>query len=175
MTGKTTETITIKHAASHVAGRRAPNLPAAIYGTIVATAIVAGLGERTSTSPTRALWILLASGLFFWAAHVYASLLAQRIQGMPTTWAEIRLVVSRDWPLFYACFPLAVPLVLALLGVLAGHMALGVATFIGVVTLAGWGVAFSRRAGYGPGGVVAAASVNAAIGLFIVGLKVAVR
>jgi hypothetical protein len=172
----TTETITVKHLASHVAGRRSPNLAAAIYGTIVATAIVAGLGERASVSPRRALWILLASGLFFWAAHVYSSLLAQRIQSRRRTRrADVRNTLSREWPLFYSSFPLAVPLVLGWLGVFSGHVALGVATFVGVATLIAWGIRFSRREGYGLAGIVAAASVNAAVGLFIVGLKVAVR
>lgn len=142
----------------------------------MATAIVAGLGERTSVSATRALWILLATALFFWAAHVYAALLAQRIQGrIPTTWTDVRVVMARESPLFYSSLPLAVPLVLSWFGFLSGHMALGVATLVGVVTLVGWGVAFSRREGFGLTGVVAAASVNAAVGVFIVGMKLAVR
>jgi len=172
----TTEPITVKHLASHVAGRRSANLAGAIYGTIVATAIVAGLGERVSVSAWRALWILLASGVFFWAAHVYASLLANRIQNRrPTRRTDVRAAFSHEWPLFYASFPLAVPLVLACFGVVPDHLALGAATFVGVLALAGWGVAFSRREGYGLSGIVAAASINAAVGLFIVGLKVAVR
>jgi hypothetical protein len=142
----------------------------------VATAIVAGLGERTSLSATRALWILLASALFFWAAHVYAALLAQRIQRrIPTTWADVRGLTARESPLFYSSLPLALPLVLSWFGFLAGHMALGVATLVGVVALVGWGVAFSRREGFGLTGVVAAASVNAAVGVLIVGMKLAVR
>jgi hypothetical protein len=171
-----TETITVGRLASRVAGRRSANLAGAIYGTIVATAVVAGLGERASVSPRRALWILLASGLFFWAAHVYSSLLARRIQSRRrTTRADVRTALSREWPLFYSSFPLAVPLVLGWAGVFSGHLALGVATFVGVLTLVGWGIVFSRREGYGLTGIVAAASINAAVGLFIVGLKVAVR
>lgn len=172
----TTETISGRHLASRVAGRRSPNLAGAIYGTIVATGIVAGMGERHEVSAGRALWILLASGVFFWAAHVYASLLATRIVSRrPTSWVDVRSTLWHEWPLFQASLPLAVPLVLALFGVFAPHMALGVATVVGVLALVAWGVAFARHEGYGLSGIVAAASLNAAVGLFIVALKVAVR
>ena len=170
------ETITGKHLASRVAGKRSPNLSGAIYGTIVATAVVAGLGERSSVSAPRALWILLASGVFFWAAHVYASLLAQRLQAhQRTKGIDLRSVLAREWPVFYSSLPLAIPLCLGWLGVFGGHVALGVATFVGVLTLAAWGIGFSRREGYGIAGIAAAASINAAVGLLIVGLKVAIR
>ena len=170
-----TEAISVKHVASRVAGKRSPNLPGAIYGTIVATAVVAGLGERASVSPPRALAILLASGVFFWAAHVYASLLAQRIEGhRRTNRGDLRRALAREWPLFYSSLPIAVPLALAWPGVLGGHLALGFATFVGVLTLAAWGIRFSRREGYGATGIVAAASINAGVGLLIVGLKVAI-
>ena len=78
------ETTTIRSRASlRLAGRRSSNLAGAIYGTIVATAVVAGLDEKNTVSAARAFWILLASGVFFWAAHVYAFLLADRLHGQP--------------------------------------------------------------------------------------------
>jgi hypothetical protein len=172
----TAEPLTVKVLASRVSGRRSPNLVGAIYGTIVATAVVAGLGERPSVSPSRAFWILLASGLFFWAAHVYATLLAARIQERRRTKrADVRGAVSRDWPLFQSSVPLAVPLLLGWLGILGDRTALAVATAVGVVTLVALGIGFARREGYGLAGIVAAASINAGVGLFIIGLKVALR
>jgi hypothetical protein len=171
----TAEPLTVKVLASRVSGRRSPNLVGAIYGTIVATAVVAGLGERHSVSPSRALWILLASGLFFWAAHAYATLLAARIQERRRTKrADVRGALSQDWPLFQASVPLAVPLVLGSLGILGDRTALAVATAVGIVTLVALGIGFARREGYGLAGIVATASVNAAVGLFIIGVKVAI-
>ena len=170
------DAITVKHVASRVAGKRSPNLAGAIYGTIVATAVVAGLGERASVSAPRALAIVLASGVFFWAAHVYASVLAHRIEEhRRTKRADLRRALARDWPLFYSSLPIALPLALAWFGVFGGHLALGIATFVGVLTLAAWGIRFSRREGYGAAGILAAASINAGVGLLIVGLKVAIR
>lgn len=170
------EPLTVKVLASRVSGRRSPNLVGAIYGTIVATAVVAGLGERPSVAPSRALWILLGSGLFFWVAHVYATLLALRIQERRRAGrAEVRGAFRRDWPLFQASVPLAVPLLLGWLGILGDRTALAVATAVGVLTLVALGISFARREGHGLAGIIAYASINAAVGLFIIGLKVALR
>ena len=164
-----------KHLASRTAGRRAPNLAGAIYGTIVAIAVVAGLGESASVSTARAFWILVASGVFFWAAHVYAYLLADRIRGhVPTSPADVQRVAFREWPLFQSTFPLAVPLALGWFGLIDGETALVVAMIVGVATLAAWGISFSRREGYGLSGIIAAAAINAGVGLLIVALKVVV-
>jgi hypothetical protein len=46
---------------------------------------------------------------------------------------------------------------------------------VGVVSLVWWGIAFARGEGHGVGGIVVAATMNAVVGLFIVGLKVAIR
>jgi hypothetical protein len=107
------ETITARFAASRVSGRKSPHLAGAIYRAIVATAVVAGIDETSSISPLRAFWILLASGAFFWAAHVYAYLLADRIHGHHRMKREdVSRVMSREWPLFQSSFPLAVALAL---------------------------------------------------------------
>jgi hypothetical protein len=52
----------VRSLARRVAGRNAPNLAGAIFGTIVATAVVAGMDENGSVSPPRALSILLGTG-----------------------------------------------------------------------------------------------------------------
>jgi hypothetical protein len=162
--------------ASRVAGKRAPNLAGAIYGTIVATAVVSGIDASSrDSSAWRAFWLLLASGVFFWAAHVYAFLLADRIQGHHRTRREdIGRVMSREWPLLQSSVPLAVPLALGWLGILSSDAALGLAMLVGVATLVAWGVAFSRREGYGLAGIAGAASTNALVGMTIIGLKAAV-
>jgi hypothetical protein len=155
-------------------GRSSPNLAGAIYGTIVATAVVAGLDEKTSVTAARAFWILLGSGVFFWAAHVYAYLLADRLHGRHRMKRDdVRQVISREWPLFQSTFPLAVMVALGALGLIDRDSALGLAMFVGVATLAAWGVVFAHREGYGLAGIVAAATANATVGLFIIGLKVA--
>ena len=172
----TIERIRDKRLPSRVAGRRSPNLVGAIEGTIIALAVVATIDASDSGSPFRAFWLLLATGTFFWVAHVYADLLASRIKGHHRMKrGDVAHVLHREWPLLQASLLLAVPLALGVLGIVSGDAALDLAMAVGVTALAGWGVVFSRREGHGLAGIVAAASVNAAVGLIIVGLKVAVR
>jgi hypothetical protein len=154
-------------------GRGSGNLAGAVYGTIVAMAVVFGLG-KISASPPRAFWVLVGSGVFFWAAHVYSELLAHRLHGHhPLTRTDVVDVMRREWPLFQATFPLAVPLALGALGVLGGQEARDLAAFVGVATLAVWGGAIAVREGCGGAGVVGAAATNAAVGLSLVALKLA--
>jgi hypothetical protein len=59
-------------------------------------------------------------------------------------------------------------------GLLSAETAIDLATLVGVIALVGWGISFARREGYGPAGIVVAASVNAAFGLLMIGIKTAV-
>jgi hypothetical protein len=165
-----------KHLPSRVAGKRSPSLVGAIEGTIIATAVVAGLDESDSVTPLRGFWILVATGTFFWIAHVYADLLAERIKGHHRMGRHaIAGVMSREWPLLQSSFVLAIPLALGAIGALSAQVAYDLAWLTGVAALVGWGVVFARKEGHGIAGVVAAAALNAAVGLVIVGFKVAVK
>lgn len=171
----TAERIKAKKLPSRVAGRRSRNLVGAIEGTIVATAVAAGLDESDATA-LWAFWIVLATGTFFWVAHVYADLLAGRIKGHHRMrWADVTGVMSREWPLLQSSFVLAVPLALGALGALSDAVALDVSWLLGVAALVGWGVLFARREGHGPAGIIGAAAMNAAVGLVIIGFKVLVK
>jgi hypothetical protein len=172
----TIERIKAKRLPSRVAGRRAPNLVGAIEGTIVATAVVAGLDESDSVSSLRAFWILLATGAFFWVAHVYADLLAARIKGHHRMGREaVTEVMSREWPLLQASLLLAGPIALGVLGILSRDTALDLSISVGIAALVAWGIVFSRREGHGFTGIMSAAAMNAAVGLLIIAFKVAVR
>ena len=170
------ETIRAKHLPSRLVGRRAANLVGTIEGTLVATAVVAGLDEADSVTPGRALWLLLASGAFFWVAHAYADLLAGRIQGQyGMNRRDVALVLSREFPLFRSTFVLAVPLALGAVGVLGAGPAFDLSWLVGVAALVAWGVVFARREAYGFAGIVGTAGANACVGLLIIVLKVLVR
>lgn len=165
-----------KHLPSRVAGKRSPSLVGAIEGTIIATAVVVGLDESDSVTPLRGFWILVATGSFFWIAHVYADLLADRIKGHHRMGRHaIEAVMAREWPLLQSSFVLAVPLALGAIGALSSQVAFDLAWLSGMAALVGWGVVFSRKEGHGLVGIVAAGALNAAVGLLIVGFKVIVK
>jgi hypothetical protein len=165
----------LRYVPSRFAGRRSPNLPAVIYGTILATAFVAGMDEMDSMTAARALGVLLATGAVIWAARLYAYLLAETLQGQRRMQrGDVRRIGAREWPVFQATLPLALPLALGAVGILGVDAAFGLATLVGVAMLIGWGVVFSRRAGHGPAGLIGVAAVNSLVGLLIVGLELAI-
>src|SRR5215207_9669318 len=170
----TAHTATVRSLASWTVGRRSPNLAGTIYGTIIATTVVAGLDEATSVSAARALGILLGTGVVIWAAQVYATVIANYIQGHRGTKAgDVSRVAFREWPVFQASLPLALPLILGWTGVLGTETAIGLATLVGAAALIGWGINLARRKGLGRAGIAGVATANAVIGLFIIGLKAA--
>ena len=165
-----------KHLPSRVAGKRSPSLVGAIEGTIIATAVVAGLDESDTVSPLRGFWILVATGTFFWVAHVYADLLADRIKGHHRMGRHAVIgVMGREWPLLQSSFVLADPARAGrdrrlerprrvrprLVGRCRGSRRLG--------------RRLRPQGGSRPHGNRRAAALNAAVGLVIVGFKVAVK
>ena len=58
---------------------------------------------------------------------------------------------------------------------MSSQLAFDLAWLSGIAALVGWGVVFSRKEGHGLVGIIVAASLNAAVGLLIVGFKVVVK
>jgi hypothetical protein len=171
----TDDRFVVKRLASRVAGKRSPNLVAAIYGTIIGTAIVTALDEADHVSAPRASFLLLATATTIWAAHVYAHLLADRLHGRHRMrQRDVRREMANQWPILQSTLGIAAPLLLAGFGILSDHDAFNLATLIGVATLAGWGIVFSRREGHGYVGMAAAGTLNAVVGFVIIGLEVLV-
>ncbi|MFI0448925.1 hypothetical protein [Actinomadura sp. 6N118] len=116
--------------------------------------------------------LLLATGLVFWLAHVYARLTGDRARGKAWRWAEIRSVGAADWPLVQAAFPPAAMVCAGWLLGLADATTAWLALLVALACQAGWGMAASLQAGARAGMVVASALVNLFLGLIIVALKV---
>ncbi|SFO19567.1 hypothetical protein [Actinomadura madurae] len=144
----------------------------AVYGSLLAASVIAGTGsgDHPVAAPSLAI-LLLATGLVFWVAHVYARLAGDRLRGAAWGRAEIRSVGAAEWPLVQAAFP---PAATALAGWLLGLADAATAWLALSVALAGqvgWGIAATLQAG-GRGGLVAASAlVNLLLGLTVVALK----
>jgi hypothetical protein len=152
--------------------RRDVNVEGAIYGTILATSIVAGLGAK-DVEPSDGIVVLVVTGAVFAAAHVYARVLARRIEGRRRlSLAGLADEVRHDWPVVQATFPPAVVLALGWAGALGRETAYTVAAWLGVAALFGWGLRLAYREGYGLVSGIVVASVNAVFGVVIVHLKV---
>ncbi|TVL92493.1 hypothetical protein CD790_12525 [Streptomyces sp. SAJ15] len=143
----------------------------AVYGSLLAASVVAGTAASGHYSRVELIVLLLATGVVFWAAHVYARLAGERILHQALSWREVRRVGAAERPTVEASVPPAVAVAVSpLLGlglVGAAYLSLAVA----VTQQIGWGVVALRRAGASARMMAVAAAVNLVLGLTIVVLK----
>lgn len=145
----------------------------AVYGSLLAASVVVGASPRQepASAPTL-IALLLATGLVFWLAHVYASLAGDRQHGLRVNWPEIRSVGRREWPLAQAAVPPAAAAFACWAAGLSDGAAAWTALFTALGGQVGWTVAAWRRADAGVRLIVVSGMVNLALGLLIVALKV---
>jgi hypothetical protein len=97
---------------AHAARRRS----AGIYGTIVASAVLAAGGAHLATAPLAVAVVVTL--LVYWAAEGYAELLGEHAHaGQLPTWSHVRASLAAIWPMVTASYvPLLALLVARLLG-----------------------------------------------------------
>jgi hypothetical protein len=152
----------------------APDTAGAIYGTIVAMAVIAGTAAEPGHG--KALWLTVATLFVFWLAHVYAQTLSHHLRGAKRLeWPAVKAAMVEERPLLEGPVPLLVVLALGELHVLEGRTAIRLALWIGVVELATWGVLYARRQRWSWTAAIIAGMVNGLLGLAIVLLEVVVH
>ena len=152
------------------------NVAGAIYGTILATSVVAGLSEAGEVEKVPGAAVVLATSVVFWIAHVYAGVLGlhlERRRGF--SFGLVRGVMAHEWAILVSGVPPAVVLALGALGFYDRATGYAIAIGVGVVSLVLWGVAYAREQGYGLIGILVTGLLNGALGVVIVGLKVLVH
>jgi hypothetical protein len=104
------------------------NLARAIYGYILATSLVAAFSEDDDYSTTEVAVSVFVTGLVFWLAHVYASLLGERYAaGRRLTRSEMGAEFYAEWPLVQAFIPSIAVLLLGTIGLLSDDTAVWLA------------------------------------------------
>jgi positive regulator of sigma E activity len=148
----------------------------AIYGTILVTALVAGLSEDEDYDAAEILVSVVATAIVFWLAHVYARALADRLGGDRRPAREItRSALAAEWPLMQSAALPCAALLLGVAGVWSRNVAVTVAISLGVASLFAFGFLFARRLHRGLGGAVVTGAVNALAGVTIVVLKILIH
>ena len=153
----------------------ATDLPAAIYGQVLASSEVAALSLDESLDSAAILAAMSATVLVFWLAHVYARTVAERAEGRAPSRGAITAVMRFEWPIVQAAAPAAVALTLGIAGIVSTHTAVVLAICLGAANLFGWGIAIGRRASLGTGPTLVVAIANALFGLGVILLKVAIH
>lgn len=157
----------LEHRAHHLAG--------AIYGTILATTVVAAAGGHPQALG-RTIVLVLATSVVFWLAHVYALELAARmVAGRPLLRSEMAHIARTEWPMLQSSWPVVAALCLAPLGVLEPYRAIDVALLVGVGALVTYGVVIGRQESSSWPHIALNGLVAGAFGLAILGLKVLVH
>ena len=156
--------------------KKPANLARAIYGYILATSLVAAFSEDDDYSTTEVAVSVFVTGLVFWLAHVYASLLGERYAaGRRLTRSEIGAEFYAEWPLVQAFIPSIAVLLLGTIGLLSDDTAVWLAIAVGLAALLLWSLEIGRRERLSPLELAGMVLVNALFGAAVVVLKVVVH
>jgi hypothetical protein len=155
----------------------APNadfVAAAVYGSVVAAALIGGFRQEHASAESIAL-ALLSTLLVFWAAHVWSAIVGERIaRGVHFTFGHAAKIARAEWPLMESAFAPALVLVLGWAGVFADRTAATTALVVCIAQLFAWGLVVGRRAYDKPWQIVASGAANAALGAALIALEIAV-
>jgi hypothetical protein len=151
---------------------RGPAAAEAIYGTIVALAVVVGVSTDPEAGAGYVLGGVLVTAFVFFAAHLYADVLAARMAEGGARWRDlVRSSAAEEWPFVEAALVPAVPLVLGAAGVLSRDTAVLAAIVVGVAELFACGMAVGRVLGRRPLLMFVSGLLNAGLGMLMILLK----
>jgi hypothetical protein len=152
------------------------NLAGAIYGTVLATSLVAAFSEAFEYSALEIAVSVFVTGLVFWLAHVHSRLFAERYTARrPLTREEVVGEFKTEWPMVQAVIPPTIVLLLGAAGVFSRETAVDIAIGLGVGALVAWELEMGRRERLGPLRVIAVTLTNTFLGVAIVVLKVIIK
>jgi hypothetical protein len=152
------------------------NAAGAIYGTLLVTALVAGLSEDPDYSPTDILISVVSTAIVFWLAHAYARVLGERLDGdRRGARALIRTALAGEWPLIQAAVLPCAALLLGVAGAWSRNASVNVAIGLGVGALFAFGFRFARQLRRHLPAALLAGAFNALAGGVIVALKIAIH
>ena len=149
----------------------AANPRGAIYGTIIATSVIAAM----AASGKSAALILTATAttlLVFWLAHVYADFVDRGLRYANLDLKLLASIMGHELSMLAAPALSILFLLLGAVGVLDEPMAVRLALWNGVVQLVGWGIEVGHRRGQPWPASLLTGLINGAFGLVIIFLEV---
>jgi hypothetical protein len=145
---------------------------AAVYGSVVAAALLAAFRQESASARTELLALLSTMGVF-WLAHVWSTIVGERIhEGRRFTLRHVAEIARAEWPLVEAAFGPAIVLLGSWAGAVSGETASAIAVSICLLQLLGWGFLVGHRAYDRLWAAVGAGFFNGALGLGLVALEV---
>jgi|SRR5215217_1146955 len=152
-------------------GRRRNAAARAIYGTILATAVIVALSKDEAASAGGLAAAVAGTAIILWLTHAYADLMGERAGNRDaSSWRSPKTVFADEWPMAESALPPIMALALGALDVLSRDTAVSAALVVAVAELMLWGYVAGRRMGAGTAGATGAAMVNGILGGLIVAL-----
>jgi len=153
------------------ATKHTTNYTSAVYGSVLAATVVVSAGDLRS--PLTLAILLVASGLTFWFAHVYAATVAGVHGGwqLGSIWTGMR----HEWPVAFAAIPPAIAaLSAALIPEVSVTDGVWAALIVAIVEQQLWGYAAVRNAKLSGPALTRTMLLNVFMGFIILGLKLSV-
>jgi len=147
----------------------------AVYGSLLAASVVAGVGTLGSYPRLELVLLLLCTGVVFWAAHVFARLFGVRMAQEPGSREEVRRVCADERPILEAAVPPAVAVAISPLFGLGVEGAAWLALGVALAGQVGWAALAAVRAGASPRLTLVASAANLLLGAVIVIFKAALQ
>jgi hypothetical protein len=154
--------------------RREFDYAAAVYGSVLVTALVGATFEAHLESRTMTL-TLLTTTVVFWLAHVWSEVMGVRLAGTVPHWSDVRRVAVSEWPVVESGFVPGALLALAWAGVYSRDTGAELALIAALLQLAVWGFAAGWRTQHRLVPAIVSGVVDCAFGLVIVWLEVAIH
>ncbi len=164
---------TVRREVERLALGEGREVAATLYGTVIVMATLTD-AYASEKHPLKLALIVLSTSLVIWVAHLHAEALAVSMaEGRRLTWADTRHVARHELGILLAAAPPALALVLGAAGIADETTAVWLALGLGVATLLAEGIRYARLERLGLAQALMPISVNVALGLVIVALKVA--
>lgn len=145
-----------------------------VYGTVVAMATLTAAYANVK-DPWKLAAIVWTTLFVLWIAHLYSHGLGESIvRGRRLDAAELKSVARRELAILLAAAGPSVPLLLGAIGVLRLATSVWLALGIGLGTLGLEGLRYARLERLSVLGTFAVTGANLALGVFVIGLKLAV-
>jgi hypothetical protein len=159
----------LRTASAAGSGRR--DYTSAVYGSVLAATVVVSVGDLRQPAPLA--FLLLASGVVFWIAHVYAATVAGRHGGWHT--GSVRAGMLHEWPVAFAAVPPAIAAAVSgLIPAVTPTAGAWVALLVAIGEQQLWGYAAIRHARLTGRDLTRTMLLNVLMGVVVVALKFAV-
>ena len=153
---------------------RGEHYAAAVYGSIVAAALIEAFRAEHVKAEQIALAVLTTMTVF-WLAHVWSGIVGDRIHhGAKLQVSRLIRIGRAEWPLVEASFVPVVVLMLGWAGLYSDATAARLALGVCIAQLFAYGAIVGRHAYHGWPAAIVAGLLNAGLGLVLIELEVLV-